>query len=171
MWSAALNKPCSMNTQVPEFIDPVFVKTSSKRSFSMTENERFGLVFAKTGSINSGKGVGESVGAWGGWWRLVTQQADEQLNIDDLGRNSLLGKSKKIAKFLMRTFTCRSTFLYGAGIEGLFSRLHHSRPTASPSASRPLKHIFYCCQMERAIFSLKDGVLRETPCVSQRREF
>jgi hypothetical protein len=25
----------------------------------------------------------------------------------------LLGNRKKIAKFLMRTFTCRSTFLYG----------------------------------------------------------
>jgi hypothetical protein len=42
------------NIPVPEFIDPVFVKTSPKRSFSMTENEQFGLVFAKTGSIISG---------------------------------------------------------------------------------------------------------------------
>ncbi len=41
---------------VPEFKDPVFAKTSPKRSFSMSENERFGLVFAKTGSINSGTG-------------------------------------------------------------------------------------------------------------------
>ncbi len=32
----------------PEFIDPVFAITSSKGLFSMTENERFGLVFAKT---------------------------------------------------------------------------------------------------------------------------
>jgi hypothetical protein len=39
---------------VPEIIDPVFAKTSLKRSFCMTENERFGLVFSKTGSINSG---------------------------------------------------------------------------------------------------------------------
>ncbi len=39
---------------MPEFIDPVFAKTSPKRSFSMTENERFGLVFTKTRSINSG---------------------------------------------------------------------------------------------------------------------
>jgi hypothetical protein len=38
----------------PEIIDPVFAKTSPKRSFCMTENERFGLVFVKTGSINSG---------------------------------------------------------------------------------------------------------------------
>ncbi len=33
-------------------------------------------------------------------------------NLNDIGRNSLLGKSKKIAKSLMRTFTCHSTFLY-----------------------------------------------------------
>jgi hypothetical protein len=42
---------------VPEFIDPVFVKTSPIRSFLVMENERFGLVFAKTGSINSGTGL------------------------------------------------------------------------------------------------------------------
>jgi hypothetical protein len=32
---------------VPEFIDPVFAKTSPKRSFSVIENERFGRVFVK----------------------------------------------------------------------------------------------------------------------------
>ncbi len=50
---------------VPEFVDPVFAKTSPKRAFSivyakispkgpfsMIENERFGLVFAKTGSCH-----------------------------------------------------------------------------------------------------------------------
>jgi hypothetical protein len=42
---------------VPEFIDPVFVKTSSKRSFSVIENERIGLAFTKTGSIISGTGL------------------------------------------------------------------------------------------------------------------
>jgi hypothetical protein len=36
---------------VPEFLDPVFVKTSPKCSFSVIENEHFGLVFVKTGSI------------------------------------------------------------------------------------------------------------------------
>jgi hypothetical protein len=41
---------------VPEFMDPVFAKTRPKRSLSMTETESFGLVFAKTGSINSGTG-------------------------------------------------------------------------------------------------------------------
>jgi hypothetical protein len=44
------------HSSVPEFIDPDLVKTSRKRS--MTEYERFGLVFAKTGSINSGIGGG-----------------------------------------------------------------------------------------------------------------
>ncbi len=44
----------TVSTPVPEFIDLVFAKTSTKRSFSMSENERFGLFFAKTGSINSG---------------------------------------------------------------------------------------------------------------------
>jgi hypothetical protein len=32
--------------------------------------------------------------------------------LNDTGRNCLLGHRKKIAKFLTRTFTCRSTFLY-----------------------------------------------------------
>ncbi len=36
---------------------PVFAKTSLTRSFSLIENKRFGLVFAKTGSINSGTGL------------------------------------------------------------------------------------------------------------------
>jgi hypothetical protein len=39
---------------VTEFIDPVFAKTSPKRSFSMIDNERYEVVVAKTGSINSG---------------------------------------------------------------------------------------------------------------------
>jgi hypothetical protein len=41
---------------VPEFIDQRFVKTSPKRSYSVIENERFGLVFAKTVSIILGTG-------------------------------------------------------------------------------------------------------------------
>jgi hypothetical protein len=36
-------------TPVPKFIDPVFVKTSPKCAFSMTENEHFRLVFVKLG--------------------------------------------------------------------------------------------------------------------------
>jgi hypothetical protein len=39
---------------VPEFIDPVFRKTSPKRSFSLNRKRAYWLVFAKTGSIISG---------------------------------------------------------------------------------------------------------------------
>jgi hypothetical protein len=42
---------------VPEFIDPVFTKTSPKRSFSLNRKRAFWLVFVKTGSIISGTGV------------------------------------------------------------------------------------------------------------------
>jgi hypothetical protein len=45
-----------MYTSVPEIIDPVFAKTSQNARFLLSENERFGLVFVKTGSINSGTG-------------------------------------------------------------------------------------------------------------------
>ena len=38
---------------VPEFIDPVFTKTSPKRSFSLNRKRAYWLVFAKTGSIGS----------------------------------------------------------------------------------------------------------------------
>ncbi len=39
--------------EVPEFIYLVFPKTSPKRSFSVIQNGRFGLGFAKSGSIIS----------------------------------------------------------------------------------------------------------------------
>jgi hypothetical protein len=41
---------------MPEIRDPVFAKTSPKRSFLMSENELFGLVFVKTEFINLGTG-------------------------------------------------------------------------------------------------------------------
>jgi hypothetical protein len=46
--------PASAFLPVPEIIDPVFAKTSQNDRFLLSENERFGLVFVKTGSINSG---------------------------------------------------------------------------------------------------------------------
>ncbi len=45
---------------MPEFIDPVFTKTSPKRSFSINRKRAFWLVFAKTGSIISGTGLIET---------------------------------------------------------------------------------------------------------------
>ncbi len=46
---------------VPEIIGPVFTKTSQNARFLLSENERFGLVFVKTGSINSGTGRSRNV--------------------------------------------------------------------------------------------------------------
>ena len=43
---------------MPEIIDPVFAKTSQNARFLLSEYERFGLVFVKTGSINSGTELG-----------------------------------------------------------------------------------------------------------------
>ncbi len=55
---------------MPEIIDPVFAKTSQNARFLLSQNERFGLVFVKTGSINSGTVLlGEEKGRswrWGG---------------------------------------------------------------------------------------------------------
>jgi hypothetical protein len=44
---------------------------------------------------------------------LFSGRSFPQLKLIDIGRNCLLGNRKKIAKFLMRTFACRSTFLFG----------------------------------------------------------
>ncbi len=49
-----------MHGLLPEIIDPVFAKTSQNARFLLSENERFGLVFVKTGSINWGKERGGS---------------------------------------------------------------------------------------------------------------
>jgi hypothetical protein len=43
-WNAQLKVQCT----VPEIINPVFAKTRSIRSVSMTEYDRLGLVFTKT---------------------------------------------------------------------------------------------------------------------------
>jgi hypothetical protein len=55
--TVAYADPIEVSTQqgpVPEIIDPVFAKTSQNAHFLLSENERFRLVFVKTGSINSG---------------------------------------------------------------------------------------------------------------------
>jgi hypothetical protein len=49
---------------VPEFIDPVFAKTSQNARFLLSENERLGLIFVKTGSINSGTVVRGEYCCW-----------------------------------------------------------------------------------------------------------
>jgi hypothetical protein len=56
-------------------MDPVFAKTSPKRSsFFMIIKERFGLVFAKTGAINSGTSARPEIFCL---WKIST---DDSLN-------------------------------------------------------------------------------------------
>jgi hypothetical protein len=47
---------------VPEIYRPSFRENKENRSFSISENERFGLVFAKTEPINTGTGRDHEVG-------------------------------------------------------------------------------------------------------------
>ncbi len=53
-----------IGVRCPNFLNRFFVKASPKRSYSVIENERFGLVFVKTGSINSGTRVIQSIGTY-----------------------------------------------------------------------------------------------------------
>ncbi len=64
---------------MPEFIDPVFTKTSPKRSFSLNRKRAFWLVFAKTGSIISGTVL--------------------YIIRDDLARQKMHGKAIQIAEY------------------------------------------------------------------------
>jgi hypothetical protein len=41
-------------------------------------------------------------------------EVSNSLILNDIDRSFLLGRRKKIAKCLMRNFTCRSTFLYAS---------------------------------------------------------
>ncbi len=63
----------SIWSPVPEFIDPVFGKTSPKRSFSVMQTERIGLVSPKTGSIISGTDLFYTFTKFNFCFRLVFQ--------------------------------------------------------------------------------------------------
>jgi hypothetical protein len=97
------NIDCSLKSEfgaqiyrpVPEIIDPVFAKTSQNARFLLSENERFGLVFVKTGSINSGTGFRENKPR-----KLVLVVENERFGL-------------VFAKNRARTFKC----LWGPGID------------------------------------------------------
>ncbi len=72
--SLAFDCQCtSCNGPVPKIIDPVFAKTSQNARFLLSENERFGLVFVKTGSINSGTGFDPIIRRHSGIWGAVDE--------------------------------------------------------------------------------------------------
>ncbi len=56
--------------------------------------------------------ITQGVGAVGGVMGTSDTTSRHSWILVGIGRNTLVGNRKKIAKFLMRTFTCRSTFLY-----------------------------------------------------------
>ncbi len=56
IWISVRNIWMAVRNTCARIYRPGFAKTSPKRSFSVIENEHFGLVFVKTGPINSGTG-------------------------------------------------------------------------------------------------------------------
>jgi hypothetical protein len=59
----------------------------------------------------------------------------------DIDRNYLLGNRKKTAKFLMRTFTCRSTFLYAFSLHNI-SPLIFPYTNIKPSLARRSRDVY-----------------------------
>jgi hypothetical protein len=55
--------------------------------------------------------------------------------LNDIGRNSSLGNRKKLPKFLMRTFTCFSTFIYGLCIGAAAAPTTTAAPPATTTAA------------------------------------
>jgi hypothetical protein len=64
--------------------------------------------------------------------------------LNDIGRNCLLGNRKKIAKLLMRTFTCRSTFLYAK------KWIYWERPMGTPDPTLYQKSDLYILRKLRS---------------------
>jgi hypothetical protein len=90
------------NSPVPEFIYPVFAKTSPKRSFLMSKNERFGLVFAKIRSINSGARFDDpSILRHNGIWRAADEAVVKNVHVYKKEKE----KKYPPSKFLL--FFCR----------------------------------------------------------------
>jgi hypothetical protein len=79
-------------SSVPEFIDPVFTKTSPKRSFSLHRKRAFWLVFAKTGSIISGTGLIHLSNVW-------AEEATDRTSAE-------LSQAEFIAQYFFLYFLC-----------------------------------------------------------------
>jgi hypothetical protein len=86
----------------------------------------------------------------------------------DIDRNCLLGNRKKIAKFLMKTFTCHSAFLYASTVLYYCSTLQRQFRLYIPflGLARPQPQFPHSCVCERFIYS-RD---RSTYFLEQKRQ-
>ncbi len=128
LWSAALNKRLQLYT--------CFLTT--KRATPNTSSNLFQYALLKyflrcqfiknisdpAQVLTKDVGAGGGGGLFGDYWH--NKQTNSWI-LNDIGRNCLLGKRKKIAKFLMRTLTYRSTFLYVSGYRRVHRKMVHLR--------------------------------------------
>jgi hypothetical protein len=82
--------------------------------------------------------------------------------LNDIGRNSLLGNKKKIAKFLMRTFTCRSTFLYAKNEERGRYRAYSTDIKATRSSL--ILSVPWHCVFTQSVITAQIGPRIVLPC-------
>ncbi len=91
----------------------------------------------------------------------MTQQHTNGRILNDIGRISLLGNRKKIAKFLRRTFACRSTFLYATECPAR-KNLEHSFQFVHPICTGML--LAACDQQRLVAHQSKFKKLRDPLC-------
>ncbi len=106
---------------MPEIIDPVFAKTSQNARFLLSENERFGLVFVKTGSINSGTGQ-----ECHSQRELVRRGPCRHLKLHQMGTCTVLSEREEgespVLEFLNQSMEARNQV--GMGLSYWPARLH-----------------------------------------------
>jgi hypothetical protein len=83
---------------------------------------------------------------------------------EDIGRNFLLGRRKKIAKCLMGTFTCRSNFLYGSHLRRFCHYLHREASMQDITVAR----IQSKCNVLRESLSVDSQII---PCATLKRRW
>ncbi len=89
--------------------------------------------------------------------------------LNDIGRNSLPGNRKKIAKFLMRTFACRSSFLYAWGVWHIYIRGSYLWWN-SPKARLFSSEFFMAINLQFFKIPIYPMLWRKTPWFCQLRQ-
>ncbi len=117
---------------VPEIIDPVFAKTSQNARFLLSENERFGLVFVKTGSINSGTGLWRSTNELSS--RLIGSRQDSLKLRESIMCTEIFFSSAnpKIPRLIFRFSNSANSWAHFSIANPQFSWLRRSTENANP---------------------------------------